>query len=168
MTGTPDPAKVAVYRDQLKSVLADVPAHSWLLTHRPIWALVQGYDAKPGSTLNATEQAAIRDLVPAGLDMVLSGHVHDFTSYEFDPPRPAQLIVGEGGDVHDAISQPVNPGIVIDGVRIRRAFATPDYGYVVLHRVTQGWTGTVYSLTDQVLARCRLHGRKLACRSTAR
>ncbi len=163
-----DPAKVAVYRDQLRSALVDVPAHSWLLTHRPIWALLQGYDAKPGSTLNATEQAAIRDLVPAGLDMVLSGHVHDFTSYEFEPPRPAQLIVGEGGDVHDTISQPVNPGIVIDGVRVRRAFATTDYGYVVLHRVTQGWTGTVYSLTDEVLARCRLHGRQLACRSTAR
>jgi hypothetical protein len=139
-----------------------------LLTHRPIWALVQGYDAKPGSTLNATEQAAIRDLVPAGLEMVLSGHVHDFTSFEFDPPRPAQFIVGEGGDVHETISQPVNPGIVIDGVRIRRAFATPDYGYVVLHRVSQGWTGTVYSLTDEVLARCRLHGRQAACRSTTR
>ena len=53
-------------------------------------------------------------------------------------------------------------------MRVRRAFATPDYGYVVLHRVTQGWTGTVYSLTDEVLARCRLHGRQLACRSTAR
>jgi predicted phosphodiesterase len=163
-----DPAKVAAYRDQLKSVLADVPAHSWLLTHRPIWALVQGYDAKPGSTLNATEQAAIRDLVPAGLDMVLSGHVHDFTSYQFDASRPAQLIVGEGGDVHDDISQPVNPGIAIDGVKVRRAFATPDYGYVVLHRVSQGWTGTVYSLTDEVLARCRLHGRQLACRSISR
>ena len=140
-----DPAKVAVYRDQLKSVLADVPAHSWLLTHRPVWALVQGHAAKPGSTLNATEQAAIRDLVPARLDMVLGG-----------------------GDVHDAIAQPVNPGIAIDGVKIRRAFATPDYGYVVLHRVSQGWTGTVCSLTDEVLARCRLHGRQLACRSTAR
>jgi hypothetical protein len=140
-----DPAKVAVYRDQLKSVLADVPAHSWLLTHRPVWALVQGHAAKPGSTLNATEQAAIRDLVPAGFDMVLGG-----------------------GDVHDAIAQPVNPGIAIDGVKIRRAFATPDYGYVMLHRVSQGWTGTVCSLTDEVLARCRLHGRQLACRSTAR
>jgi Calcineurin-like phosphoesterase len=140
-----DPAKVAVYRDQLKSVLADVPAHSWLLTHRPVWALVQGHAAKPGRTLNATEQAAIRDLVPAGLDMVLGG-----------------------GDVHDAIAQPVNPGIAIDGVKIRRAFATPDYGYVMLHRVSQGWTGTVYSLTDEVLARCRLHGRQIACRSAAR
>jgi hypothetical protein len=100
--------------------------------------------------------------------MVLSGHVHDFTSYAFGPSRPAQLVVGESGDANDAISQPVNPGTDIDGVKIRRALAIPDYGYVVLHRVSQGWSGTVYGLTDQVLARCRLHGREVACRSTAR
>ncbi len=69
---------------------------------------------------------------------------------------------------NDAIVQPVNPGIAIDGVKIRRAFATPDYGYVVLHRVSQGWTGTVYSQNDEVLARCRLHGRQLVCRSISR
>jgi hypothetical protein len=38
----------------------------------------------------------------------------------------------------------------------------------MLLRVSQGWTGTVYSLTDEVLARCRLHGRQIACRSAAR
>ena len=119
------PAKVALYRDQLQSLLADVPAHSWLLTHRPVWALAQGDDASRGSTLNATEQAAIRDLVPPGLDMVLSGHVHDFASYDFGAARPAQLIVGEGGDINDAIAQPLNAGIAIDGVKLRRAFATP-------------------------------------------
>jgi hypothetical protein len=156
---TADPTKVAVYRDQLQSLLSNVPQHSWLLTHRPVWALVEGSDVAPGTTLNATEQAAIRDLVPAGLDMVVSGHIHDFTSYEFGPSRPAQLVVGEGGDANDAISQPVHPGIDIDGEKIRRALAIPDYGYVVLHRASQGWTGVVYSLTDSVLAHCRLRGR---------
>ena len=165
---TADPTKVTVYREQLQTLLANAPLHAWLLTHRPIWALAQGPGVTPGATLNATEQTAINDLVPAGLDMVLSGHIHDFTSYEFGPSRPAQLVVGEGGDANDAISQPVNPGIVIDGTRIHRALAIPDYGYVVLHRVSQGWTGTVYALNDQVLARCRLHGRELACRSAAR
>ena len=161
-------AKTAGYRDQLQRLLADAPPHAWLLTHRPVWALAEGPDAKPGDTLNATEQAAIRDLVPANLDMVLSGHVHDFTSYEFGPERPAQLVVGEGGDANDAITQPVKPGLAIDGMSIRRAFAMPDYGYLVLHRTGQGWTGTVYAITDQVLAHCRLHGRDLSCHATAR
>jgi hypothetical protein len=163
---TADPTRVALYREQLQSLLANAPSHAWLLTHRPVWALAQGPGVPPGAALNATEQAAIRDLVPAELDVVLSGHVHDFTSYDFGPSRPAQLVVGEGGDANDAITQPLNPGIDIGGAKIRRAFGIPDYGYVVLHRVSQGWTGTVYALTDQVLARCRLHGRDLSCRST--
>jgi hypothetical protein len=99
--------------------------------------------------------------------MVLSGHVHDFTSYDFGPSRPAQLVVGEGGDANDAITQPVYPGIAIDGMKIRRVLAIPDYGYVVLRRVSQGWTGTVYATTDQVLAHCRLRVRDVACRATA-
>jgi hypothetical protein len=165
---TADPTKVTFYREQLQTLLAHAPANAWLLTHRPIWALAQFPGVAPGTTLNATEQAAIRDLVPAGLDMVLSGHVHDFTSYTFGPSRPAQLVVGEGGDTNDAITQPDNPGIAIDGLKIRRTLAIPDYGYVVLHRVSQGWTGTVYGLADQVLARCRLHGREISCRSTGR
>ena len=136
--GTADATKVTVYHDQLQTLLADTPAHAWLLTHRPIWALAQGSEIKPGATLNATEQAAIRDIVPAGLDMVLSGHVHDFTSYDFGPSHPAQLVVGEGGDANDAITQPVYPGIAIDGMKIRRVLAIPDYGYVVLRRVSQG------------------------------
>ena len=42
-----------------------------------------------------------------------------------------------------------HPGIDIDGLKIRHALAIPDYGYVVLHRVGQGWTGTVYALDAQ-------------------
>jgi hypothetical protein len=160
--------KIASYREQLQRLLMDAPPHAWLLTHRPVWALAQGPGAKPGDVLNVTEQAAIRGLVPANLDMVLSGHVHDFTSYEFGPERPAQLVVGEGGDANDAIIQPGQPGMTLDGISIRRTLAIADYGYFVLHRTTQGWTGTVYAITDQVLAHCRLHGRDLSCHATPR
>jgi hypothetical protein len=159
-----DPIEVAFYRSQLQSLLATAPAHSWLLTHRPFWALAQGAYAKPGDTLNATEQAAIRDLVPVGLDMVLAGHVHDFTSYDFGPGHPAQLVVGEGGDSNDAIVQPLTTGTVIDGAKLRHGFGIANYGYLLLRRTSEGWSGTVYSVTDQVLAHCRLRGRALTCR----
>jgi Calcineurin-like phosphoesterase len=165
---TADPAKVPLYRDQLRSLLGSAGSHAWLLTHRPVWALAQGEGTPPGAMLNATEQAALRDLDLGALDMVLSGHVHDFTSYDFGPSHPAQLVVGEGGDMNDMIVQPPAPGMAIDGMTLRRVFATPDYGYVVLHRVSQGWAGTVYSVTDHVLARCRLHGRDVTCHTSAR
>jgi hypothetical protein len=162
-----DPAAVAIYRGQMQSLLANAPAHSWLVTHHPVWALAEGDGVPQGATLNATQQAAIRDLIPAALDMVLSGHVHDFTSYDFGPSRPAQLIIGEGGDANDAIVQPVTAGITIDGMKVRRAFAMSDWGYVMLHRVAQGWTAAVYSISDRLLARCGLHGRNLTCHSVA-
>jgi hypothetical protein len=160
---TADPVKVSVYREQMQSLLANAPAHSWLLTHHPVWALAEGQGTRPGATLNATQQAAIRGLIPAGLDMVLSGHVHGFTSYDFGPARPAQFIIGQGGDANDAVVQPIAAGIAIDGVKARRAFAVSDWGYVVLHRAGEGWSAAVYSISDKVLARCGLHGRSLTC-----
>ena len=160
-----EPEKVAVYREQLQALLTNAPPHSWLLTHHPVWALVEGEGTKQGDTLNATQQAAIRGLIPAGLDMVLSGHVHDFTSYDFGPQRPSQLIIGEGGDVNDAIVQPVTADTTLDGMKVRRAFATPDWGYVVLRRVSVGWAAAVYAIDDRVLARCSLRGRNLICHS---
>jgi len=162
-----EPAKVALYRGQLQTLLAEAPAHAWLLTHRPVWALAEGQGTPQGAMLNATQQEAIRGLVPPALDMVLSGHIHDFTSYDFGPGHPAQLVVGNGGDANDAIVWPVTAGTVIDGARLRRAFAIPDYGYFLLHRTSGGWAGTVYSVADEVLARCRLHGRDVACHPVA-
>ena len=49
-----------------------------------------------GLTGNQTVQQAIQGHVPAAIDLVLSGHLHDFLSYEFGPERPAQLVVGTG------------------------------------------------------------------------
>jgi hypothetical protein len=160
--------KVAVRRAQLQALLANVPPHAWLLTHRPVWALAQDPGAKPGDTLNSTEQAAIRGLVPANLDMVMSGHVHNFTSYDFGPRRPAQLVVGGGGDANEALSQPARPGIPIDGLNIRRVLDISDYGYFWLKCANQVWTGTVYRITDQPLAQCWLHRRAVTCHSAGR
>jgi calcineurin-like phosphoesterase family protein len=162
-----EPGKVAVYREQLQTLLANAPAHSWLLTHYPVWALVEGEGTRQGDTLNATQQAAIRGLIPVGLDMILSGHAHDFTSYDFGAERPSQLIIGESGDAGSAIVQPVTAGITLDGMRVRRAFAMSDWGYVVLHRVSAGWAAAVYAIDDRVLARCSLRGRNLTCHSVA-
>jgi hypothetical protein len=54
-------------------------------------------------------------------------------------------------------------GVEIDGRKVRRGVA--DYGYLVQQRLGQGWTGTVYALTDQVLAHCRMLAREVLCRS---
>jgi hypothetical protein len=156
-----DPEKVAAYAAQLATLLADAPAHSWMLTHRPVWALAQGNLG--GMTLNLTEQAAIRGNVPPGLDLVLSGHLHDFTSYEFGPERPAQLIVGTGGDTMLDLANVPLVGAEIDGLKTTKGYALKRFSFFVLERNGGFWDGTFYADDDTVLVRCRLDGRRLDC-----
>jgi hypothetical protein len=93
---------------------------------------------------------------------VLSGHLHDFLSYEFGPERPTQLVVGTGGaklyEVENSASAE------IDGMPIRRGFGLDRFGYFVMERSENGWDGTFYAPDDSILARCRLAGRALDCR----
>src|SRR5580704_4626354 len=103
----PPTEKVAAYATQMASLLKTAPSHAWLLTHRPLWALAQGELA--GKTLNATLQEASHGQIPPGLDIVVSGHLHDFTSYEFGPERPAQLIVGDSGDTMLPLGKAATP-----------------------------------------------------------
>ena len=110
-------------------------------------------------------QAAIRGLVPPALDLVLSGHVHDFISYDFGAERPAQLIVGTGGDKLQDLGQAPIAGAELDGMTVRDGIALERFGYLVLDRSPAGgWDGVLYTPDDTVLARCRIAGRSLACR----
>ena len=162
------PEKVAIYRPQMQSLLANASPHAWLLTHLPLWALSDGDGIPPGTPSTPTLEAAIRGLVPPTLDMVVSGHTHEFASYDFGPERPAQLIAGEGGSASDAKEQPAGAGIDIDGMKTRRIFTLSEYGFVLLRRTPQAWSATVYSIADQVLARCSLHGRDITCHAAVR
>ncbi len=155
------PEKVAAYTAQFANLLAMPPGHAWLLTHRPVWAMAQGNLI--GLTVNATEQDAIRGSVPPSLDLVLSGHLHDFLSYSFGPDRPAQLVVGVGGDTMLELSKAPLVDAEIDGMRVASGFALKHFGYFVMEATAGGWDGTLYGTDDAVLARCRLRGRSLEC-----
>jgi hypothetical protein len=157
----PPTEKVAAYATQMASLLKTAPSHAWLLTHRPLWASVQGELA--GKTLNATLQEASHGQIPPGLDIVVSGHLHDFTSYEFGPERPAQLIVGDSGDTMLPLGKAPLLGAVIDGFKARKAFALERFGFFLLERTAAGWDGTLYDSEDSALARCKLSGRALEC-----
>ena len=125
---TAAPDKAAALRLQAQALFALIPLsqpgpHAWLLTHRPVWALAEGGDADPGLQANATLREALRGIVPAWLDMVVSGHVHMFAAYDFGPGRPAQLVVGNGGDSTEGVAQPAGPGTLIDAMAVQELAA---------------------------------------------
>jgi len=105
------------------------------------------------------------------VQMVLSGHIHHFASFDFGPSHPAQLIVGTGGDIGEAAD---TPKIQSQRVHIDRAFADwlsfDRFGYLVLDRhdspepgAPPDWTGAFYDADDKPVVDCRLHERALRC-----
>jgi hypothetical protein len=90
--------------------------------------------------------------------------LHDFASYAFGPQRPAQLIVGTGGDTLLDLTNQRLVGAEIDGMRTTKGFALEHFGLFVMERQGDGWSGSLYATDDKtVLAQCVITGRNLDC-----
>lgn len=163
------PALVAAFGARLEG-LRQFPRGeaAWIVTHRPLWFAQRRGDRLSDGVVNATERAAARKADLANVALVLSGHKHDFTSLDFAGRRPAQLIVGTGGDVLDAhdLPPPVIGSPVVDGLPAR-TFNMGRFGYVLLDRRAVEWVGGFHDLSDALIARCRLRARALTCVATA-
>ena len=169
---TAPPARVAEFAGQLQALapaLARQPG--WILVHRPIWGLTPVVRVGPlgavDVSLNATEQAAVRGRDLDAVRLVLSGHVHDFASLDFNGGRPAQLVVGTGGDVGPPADRAAitRDKVWLDGLAASR-LEFDRFGYMVLDRVGEGgedWRGVFYDAQDRPVANCALEGRRLSC-----
>ncbi|MEP6968443.1 MAG: metallophosphoesterase, partial [Pseudomonadota bacterium] len=137
---------------------------AWIVTHRPIWDAIRFGDILSDGVVNATERAAVRERDLAGIALILSGHVHNFTALGFGEARPAQLVVGTGGDLMSSndVPPPATGQVKIDGLAAR-VFTMGRFGYFVFDRQGKDWVGAFHDLTDAVAATCRLHGRDLSC-----
>lgn len=146
---------------------------AWIVVHRPVWGLAPVVRLGPFGpldvSLNLNEQAGVRHADLGGVDLILSGHIHDFASLGFDGGgRPAQLIVGTGGDVGLPTDTPkvTTRPVVVDGLAGART-EFDRFGYLVLDRVGEdgeAWTGVFYDQDDRPVVTCRLDGRALGCR----
>jgi predicted phosphodiesterase len=156
-------ALVDAFVARLKDV-AQTREPSWIVTHRPVWNVLRLGGLLGDGLLNATERAAVKRSDLTGVDMVLSGHVHNFASLSFGPSRPAQLIVGTGGDTldFDAAPPPASGTPEVDGLAAK-AFSMGRFGYFVFDRDGARWRGAFHDIKDRVVAACRLQGRALSC-----
>lgn len=159
--------------DIVASQLASLPHHAaaptdWIVTHRPFWGEAPVFTLGPlgmfSVGLNRTEQAAARGQDLSAIGLILSGHVHHFASFDFGKDRPAQLVVGTGGDV----GEPFDPArlraatVGIDGMDAQ-SLTFRQYGYFLMERGAKGWTGTFKDIDGKPVARCTLVGRRLVC-----
>jgi acid phosphatase type 7 len=102
---------------QERWLLADLAAHPNLCTmvtwHEPRWSSGEHQDATQMDTI-------WKDLVAANVDVVLTGHNHDYERFEPlnaaglpDPNGTAEFVVGTGGKNHYGFVVPALPGEVV-------------------------------------------------------
>lgn len=158
--------------------LAQQQTHNFFLSHHPLlgFGLPEKGDKagaiKPG---NAALQAVFKStepkrLLPAAVDLTLSGHIHLFEAIGFSSPHPAALVMGNSGSLNEGqlpehIPAGVEPfpGAVVDD------FVTmADYGFASLDRVDSKdaslWTLTEYKADGTAVYRCDINGSKSHCK----
>jgi hypothetical protein len=165
----PRPDAVRFVADQIDTLPHAVSGgQDWIVTHRPFWGEAPAFGLGPFGVfsvgVNRTEQAAARGKDLSAIALILSGHIHHFASFDFGDARPAQLVVGAGGD----IGEPFDPAKVaasdaaIDGMQAK-GLTFQRYGYFMMERQAQGWSGVFKDMDGRIVARCTLEGRRLAC-----
>ena len=162
-----DSEQVAVLRRQFSGVLGKIPGNAWLVTHKPVNAML----AKPGDrqvniVSNKVLQAALGAAMPASVRMDVAGHIHFFQAVDFGGARPPQLVVGTGGDNLEGIPAARVAGADINGRKALDAVTYSGFAYMVWDRVGNDvWRGTLFDSDGKPLNRCRLADRSLSCGS---
>ena len=147
-----------------------------MVTHKPLW----GYeltragraflDQSPLMAAAANAMDKPKSAQMPDVDVLLAGHIHLFAALDFSQGgaslRPAQLITGGSGTSLDASD--LKSGEQIVAGLMAKYTVDVDFGYFVLDREKKGWSGTLYSVEDAVLAKCRQRGRGIDCAPSAK
>jgi hypothetical protein len=151
------------YKMQFATLSASLKGPSWLLSHRPIWAVsqVQG-GVVEGS--NLTLAAASGGTLPQALELMLAGHIHTFQVLNYAAAIPPQILSGHGGDNLDRKVPDDLSGLTVNGMTIKQGFNMPAaFGFMMLERQGKAWTATDYDVHGNAVKRCRVEDRLIKC-----
>jgi hypothetical protein len=156
--------------------LAKQAPHTILANHQPVLALAAKLDKEskqpvlsPGNgTLQAALGSADPKLYPAGIDLLLSGHVHVWQQLSFGGTYPSQIVAGFSGTEEDLVPLPETlpadaepaPGAKPD------AFSSwvDGFGFMTLERTgPDAWKAEIHDRNGKVVNRCRITGRASKC-----
>ncbi len=154
--------QVTKYQGQLPQLTDLIGENTWLLTHRPLWGFI-AEDSNRLNTLNVTLQMVFRNQLPAGIKLVLSGHVHLFEQLSFVEERPSQIIVGNSGTSLDQSIDTRITGLEIAQAKIKDGETIARFGYMTLEAAENGWLGSLQDVQGNRLAHCMLKSTNSLC-----
>ncbi len=168
---------IAAYQANIGIIaeLAKKAAHTILTNHHPVLGVAAG-KMKDGSiavgpnnlSLAAILAAADPKLYPAGIDLLLSGHVHVFEQLSFGGKYPSQFVTGFSGTQEDIVPLPETLPDNSDPV----PGASPDafsswidgFGFMTMERHgPDTWTAEIRDREGTVVDTCTIEGRLSHC-----
>jgi hypothetical protein len=153
-----DPAIVAAYVPQFAKLNQSEGSNAWIITHRPLWGIRSNLNS------NIVMQAASQNVLPPGIQLVLSGHTHNFQTYSFFPARAPQLVIGNSGDNLGA-----NPSVSISGFVLGNASVTQGtslslFGFSTMTPTAGGgWSIVSFDTTGNTVDTCTFQSGVIAC-----
>ena len=131
-----------------------------------MWAIGQSWDeAGPAGLFrtNPTLEAASDNRLPAGIQLVVSGHLHTWEALTFADGRPPQLVAGNAGTSLDPpITTPL-AGLAVGATTVATGITRHEWGFTTFERNDTGWLATLRDVQGAPLLACTLAGRDLAC-----
>jgi Calcineurin-like phosphoesterase len=163
-------ADIERYASQLAGL--HPPSGSWLVTHRPIWGILT---VRTDSTrkrqllvLNETLEKAVAATggsLPAGIELVVSGHIHLWQAIAFADKRPPQLVLGSGGT---DLSPPVEgalSGLEIGGTQVAFGRSEHLWGFTRFAPGEAGaWNVTFFDPEGRAQVTCSVAQREIGCK----
>jgi hypothetical protein len=151
------------YQD-LNGLAAAKPAPSWLLSHHPLWALLESN----GQLIPVTDelQADSSNTLDANVKLVLAGHIHLFETLAFTggSPRVPSVVAGMGGTKLDPpITKPL-VGQTIAGATVSQATTSDRFAYAIFEPKDAGWRMTVHDVNGKAVMVCEIAGATLGCK----
>lgn len=162
--GTVDPAMAAILRQELALIAeAAQKAPTWLLTHKPAWALTPAaHDHIDGASL--TYAAAAGERLPDDLQIALSGHVHLFESLTFTNGGAGQLVIGNSGTLLERPLPRDLAGLKAGDRTVAAGLELHEFGFLLVERTADGWSGRMIDNAGRTAATCTIVPGPLSCR----
>jgi hypothetical protein len=172
-------AKYADTRRKLEALAAKA-RHTIAVDHHPLYGFGAQQDKKTGEiTLFGGDAGLIQafgagqsqmqpHLLPANVDLLLSGHVHLWEQVSFSSDHPSQFVSGFAGTAEDIVPLPASvppgttpaPGAVVEAM----SSWIDGFGFMTMERRgLQRWDVVIHDREGRERNRCVVEGRHSHC-----
>jgi hypothetical protein len=173
-----DDPRIERYTDTYRKLetLAARARHNIAVDHHPLYGFGAEQDKKTGEIrlfggdagLIQTFGAIQPRLLPANVDVLLSGHVHLWEQVSFSSDHPSQFVSGFAGTAEDIVPLPptVAPGTTPAPGAVVEAMSSwiDGFGFMTMERRgTERWEVVIHDRDGAERNRCTVEGRHSHC-----